>query len=88
MIGHLELVKDDRGHPPHGLGSYTPTRLETEGGENSRFYVLPVSFSKGPDLFALSPDEGTALRQFADDTRALEGVREYHYAPVLRAEPH
>lgn len=89
MIGHLDVVKDDKGVRLDAWG-YTPTHVwKRKVGDNFRFYVLPVSFfEEAPDLFALSPDERTALRQFADDTRAhMKGVREFRFAPVLRAEP-
>lgn len=87
MIGHLELVKDEKGTRPTAWG-YTPTHVwKRKVGETARFYVLPVSFfEEAPDLFALSPEDLAALRQFADDTRAhLQGVREYRFAPVLSA---
>jgi hypothetical protein len=89
MIGHLELVKDDKGTRPVDWG-YTPTHVWKRGaGDAARFYVLPVSFfEEEPDLFALAPDERAALRRFADDARAhLKGAREYRYRPRLSAEP-
>lgn len=89
MIGHLELVKDDKGTRPVDWG-YTPTHVwKRQTDDIARFYVLPVSFfEEEPDLFALAPDDRAALGQFADDARAhLKGVREYRYRPRLSAEP-
>jgi poly-gamma-glutamate capsule biosynthesis protein CapA/YwtB (metallophosphatase superfamily) len=89
MIGHLELVKDEKGTRAVDWG-YTPTHVwKRKNGDAVRFYILPVSFfEEAPDLFALSPDESSALRQFAEDTRShLKGAREFRYRPLLSAEP-
>jgi poly-gamma-glutamate synthesis protein (capsule biosynthesis protein) len=73
IVGHVEFVKE-KGIVRVENPGYTPVWVwrKAKDGNRHQFQVVPVSFFESQeDFFLLDDKEKAALRQFADDTRAL-----------------